>query len=222
MATLPSDEPGEMNRAELVQSPIQISPQSTVADSQTPEIDLVPVRPNQSTRYSTPDRFVHQVNHFITPLLYCDPTDLYLGDSGALPDGWDKYIHPEGALYYVNREHHIVTSSDVYDPTVITAIQEARKEIQRRMDLMLPEDRIVPYIREHRQDVSLIADWHWGLPEYELVLEHDCEAPGEGKHRFKYYCADWQRCCIFWLENDPFAGPLTPYGAPRRDRKSVV
>ncbi|EJD45597.1 hypothetical protein AURDEDRAFT_114140 [Auricularia subglabra TFB-10046 SS5] len=210
MAAPFSDEPGEMNRAELVQSPTGTC-ESTVAGAETVNVDLVPVTPRMSTRYTAQDKFVHQVNHFISPLLFCDPTLPYPGMSGSPPDGWGKYTHPEGAVYYVNYEHHIVTGSDIFNADVMSAIDEARKEIHRRMAAALPEEYIVPHMNEHYKDVvPSSAHWHWGLPEYELFLEVDAESLEEGKVQLKYYCADWERCCIFWLEKDPFEDPPPP------------
>ncbi|EIN05627.1 hypothetical protein PUNSTDRAFT_137726 [Punctularia strigosozonata HHB-11173 SS5] len=93
-----------------------------------------------------------------------------------LPLGWDRYVHPEGPVYYHHPTENFLTDARICDPDVYEKIQTAMKiieEVKHSHGSEFPQDA-------------------------EIVLELPSE--GDGKESCYYYCVNHQERILFWLD----------------------
>ena len=56
---------------------------------------------------------------------FCDRVFIFIGRLKAL-HSWKAYEHPEGGVYFYNKELRLVTVDNILDPMVLKAVLEHR------------------------------------------------------------------------------------------------
>ncbi|CAK5263724.1 unnamed protein product, partial [Mycena citricolor] len=116
------------------------------------------------------------------PLLcWCSPSSLSSSlssffSSDVLPEGWTRFVHPEGAPYFHHAEKHVYTDLNVFE-------QSKLEDIQRYLDKIVDAMRIL--------DVELIDGMELVLDDY--FFSDDSKG-------CQYYLVNHEERSVFWLE----------------------
>lgn len=159
-------------------------------------VKLVPVLPRAMDRYNFADEYVETLKHNMYPVLFCNPLELWTLDRRM---NWDRHVHREGMPYYNHKAKQVVTFCDIVDDDVNECVKAATEEIKKRMRLHIAPELVERDFPTQRPDVKIQWDaWHYGVPEWELCIKVNVATK-----ECQYYIADWNKRCIFWLEECP-------------------
>ncbi|CAK5278334.1 unnamed protein product [Mycena citricolor] len=131
---------------------------------------IVPMTPESVKRYERGLKIPRTESQFIIPPLTMSPP------VDALPEGWTRYVHPEGAQYFHHAEKRVYTDLNVFE-------QSKLEDIQRYLDTIVDAMRIL--------DVELIDGMDLVLDDY--VFKGDSEG-------CQYYVVNHEERSVFWLE----------------------
>ncbi|KAI9458574.1 hypothetical protein BJY52DRAFT_411830 [Lactarius psammicola] len=92
-------------------------------------------------------------------------------------DPWESATHPDGALYFFDRERRLFTDTDMLDPSLRKEMEEFYHYIQR---ILHYSGLVIP------------------SKNYDLVL--DIMLAEDGRKQWSYYYACHEARCLFWLE----------------------
>ncbi|KAI0253176.1 hypothetical protein BJV78DRAFT_1153290 [Lactifluus subvellereus] len=162
----------------LRNSHIKQSPEGQAPHFVVPRPPDVPVRRFNSydvPRYAKCSTVIRKkmrytIEAFTTTFPYQDSSNQKFGS-------WSPATHPEGALYFFDKERRLFTDTDMRDTTLMGEIEvfylHLKASFQARQ-LTIPQD------------------------DYDLVL--DITRTEDGKFQWSYYCACHTERCLFWLE----------------------
>ncbi|KAI0296395.1 hypothetical protein BC826DRAFT_232371 [Russula brevipes] len=142
-----------------------------------------PFTSDQVPRYTKGDKIPRtETSYFVPPLtttfpLYTEPSGSEQGSPNQDCRPWIPATHPEGGLYFYDRERRLFTDTDMLNPELRFEMEDFYDYLQR---LLRADDLSFP------------------SKNYDLVL--DIMPTEEGQVQWSYYYACHETRCLFWAE----------------------
>ncbi|KIY47429.1 hypothetical protein FISHEDRAFT_74728 [Fistulina hepatica ATCC 64428] len=96
-----------------------------------------------------------------------------------LPEPWQTFLHPEGARYFFNPRHRVLTDANIYDKTWYGHVDDCMK-------------KLLDYVRSVNVELDKDVD---------IVLDVHESTRTEGRIVCGYYLASHTHRNIFWLDD---------------------
>ncbi|KDR80111.1 hypothetical protein GALMADRAFT_136654 [Galerina marginata CBS 339.88] len=118
---------------------------------------ITPVMPEASERYINRPRIrKRETVMTIQPLT--------ITFENPVPDGWVKYLHPEGGRYFFHKDKRIYTDADLYNSRIFTQLcqdVDTLEHFTSANGITLPEDSDLVIELQHDEDGDLQATYYY-------------------------------------------------------------
>ncbi|PPR00765.1 hypothetical protein CVT24_000790 [Panaeolus cyanescens] len=143
--------------------------------------DLVAVSSSELEKYEK----TNIVEKYTYEELYIEPL-LIFEETRLLPPGWEAFVNPDGALYFINfTMAHLKSSFPPGQLNIVTDVYMYDKQQADQLESMV--EKIFDFLKQYHVD----------LPQrkMDLVLEF------RQSQRYGYYFADHESRSLFWLDD---------------------
>ncbi|KAF9064960.1 hypothetical protein BDP27DRAFT_1269800 [Rhodocollybia butyracea] len=135
-----------------------------------------PIAPSAHSRYI---RNAYVDKDFLIPLI---PALTRSFQTEAIPEGWKKLIHPEGACYYVFEDKRYWTDANIMDEWIKNCVTSCIHDFDA-------------FIRSHNVPLSSDTNIVFNLDSNDKIKNGD-----ENKYTCGYYIVEHSTRSVFWLD----------------------
>ncbi|KAH9922512.1 uncharacterized protein B0H18DRAFT_514205 [Fomitopsis serialis] len=107
-----------------------------------------------------------------------------------VPVGWEGHTHPEGALYFYNKDRKTYTEAWLCDPDILEEIEDFAARLDEAVQLLgytlPPETELVLELEQIPKEAGPVTDLESGKPS---------------KHYWTYYYVNHAERVLFWVHS---------------------